>query len=211
MLTDISSLEFYNGSISLQHPRLYSLQDALSEAYISNLTSKTKVPLYSGWWSNSKLVHGGCYNKTTKKEDCSSVCRDSTQFFTDATTIHNCAVFWRLQELGCANSTISNIGDNLKTANDMGLFTATPITGWQDGFLDRNQSFPGLNPILQCLSKTCVAVTNQDCQTLGVPILDDLPASMGYYDICDGSFGISDNGLNSDVGGIGVSLCERHM
>jgi hypothetical protein len=209
MPNDIGYLSFYNGSTNLTHPRLYSLQSALQEAIITPDIS-IQVPLYSAWWTNSSTWNGGCYDVSSQSENCSRICRDSTQFWGHTTTIHNCAVFWRLQELGIASSTADTSADHLSLARKVALFTDQPIVNYNTGFIygpNSHQYFPALNPIQYCLERTCGAVIGQSCEDLHLPTFDTAssPSISQYTDICPASGGITDHGLNGDVGGIGVS------
>jgi len=184
MLADIGYLSFYNGSIGLRHPRLYSLQTALSDAVFA--TKGANIPLYSAWWTNATDWHGGCWNPTTNKEDCNSVCRDPGRFFTDATTIHNCAVFWRLQELNISSSTSNTTLQEFELANEMALFTNTTITGYTDGFIfgpkdSRYQYFDGLSPIGYCLQRACIANTGQSCDDLRMTLVPGSAATSAYF------------------------------
>lgn len=198
---------FYNAS-PLHHPRLYSLQSALGEATFA--TVPTRIPLYSAWWENGQ-PRGGCFVEELGRENCNVTCRNSSRFFSEATTIHNCAVFWRLQELGYTMQSVDDPQNaNITTAIDMTMLTQKHITNSTDGFTD-HQYFPGLSPISHCLDRTCNAVKDQYCAPLGVPLIEGLlpyedsthPAY--YFDICNDTIGISDKHFNSDVGGIGVS------
>jgi len=92
----------------------------------------------------------------------------------------------------------------------MALFTNTTITGYTDGFIfgpkdSRYQYFDGLSPIGYCLQRACIANTGQSCDDLRMTLVPGSAATSAYYQLCPSSFGISDDGLNGDVGGIGVS------
>jgi hypothetical protein len=110
---------------------------------------------------------------------------------------------------GPASSTADTSADHLALAWKVALFTNQPIVSYKTGFIygpNSYQYFPALNPIQYCLERTCGAVTGQSCENLHLPTFDTAssPSISRCTDTCPASGGITDDGLNGDLGGIGV-------
>jgi len=208
-----TSLLFFEHAIA-QPPLLISLEEAFSTATLLGRDNRwawnITVPLYKAW-DNDGVPSGGCF--VDGVENCTTICSRQESIFLDPTTIHNCAVFWRLQYLGLFSHNIAGNGLDLSTG--MSLLTESPVVQPSDQWWDNT------DPISHCLQRTCSASDkskSRNCDDHHIPVFEGescvsptKPFPL-WYNICggDGDDRIVDYNLNVDVGGIGVRYAMAH-
>ena len=166
---DIAEVNRNDYSITLDNgTKTFGLQSAFNSEYTSTNGSIT-------------LFLDGCI-QDDGAPNCTVACQNTTQIFSNLSTLHNCAVFPQISV---------HIANNSLTANALRLAEELKITSSKD-----DPSLPSniSNSIQKCLLDSCTGNCNNNLTgTLFIPSID-------YFSLC----GPIPAYVDADVAGIGV-------